>query len=83
MDTVVFEFDPFTGEDASPIEDMSDTELILNAGRGPLEGKDVIHGPLVDTFLLPDGNGTVVLLDEFMQASFLLITLSTILTNPK
>jgi len=82
VDTVVFEFDPFTGKDTRPIEDMQDTE-ILNAGRGPLEGKDVIHGPLVDTFLLPDGNGTVVLLDEFMQASCLLIKLSTISTNPE
>lgn len=73
MDTVVFEFDPFTGEDTRLVKHEQDTEvkLRLNTRRNALEGMDVIRGPLVDVFLLPEGNGTVVLLDEFMQVYFL------------
>ncbi|KAL4079874.1 hypothetical protein V8B97DRAFT_656854 [Scleroderma yunnanense] len=67
VDTVVFEFDPFTGDDTQLAEQAQGSKLKLNAARGSLQGKDVIHGPLVDTFLLPEGNGTVVLLDEFLQ----------------
>ncbi|EIW74996.1 DUF1620-domain-containing protein [Coniophora puteana RWD-64-598 SS2] len=61
VDTVVFHIDPLTGEDAKE-------DGVPKAQRNALEGKDSIAGPLMETFLVPDGNKTVLLLDEFLQA---------------
>jgi hypothetical protein len=91
VDTVIFHFDPLTGEDIKIVipkdsdkDDEDDTPLdketeYANAHANvkdangqwvtALEGVDVIAGPLIDVFLLPDGKGTVGLLDEFLQAS--------------
>ncbi|KAG6330871.1 hypothetical protein ID866_8220 [Astraeus odoratus] len=66
VDTVVFEVDPLTGEDARPREDENQQSNTI-AKTGLLEGKDVIQGPTVEVFLLPESNGTLALLDEFMQ----------------
>ncbi|KIJ13017.1 hypothetical protein PAXINDRAFT_163784 [Paxillus involutus ATCC 200175] len=89
VDTVIFHFDPLTGEDIKIVipkdsdkDDEDDTPLdketeYANAHANvkdangqwvtALEGVDVIAGPLIDVFLLPDGKGTVGLLDEFLQ----------------
>ncbi|KAI5994746.1 hypothetical protein EDD15DRAFT_2547193 [Pisolithus albus] len=65
VDTVVFEVDPLTGDDVRPLEDgESDTS---RSRYGPLEGKDVIQGPMIESFVLPDGQGTLGMLDEFLQ----------------
>ncbi|KAI6097855.1 hypothetical protein F5141DRAFT_1011125 [Pisolithus sp. B1] len=65
VDTVVFEVDPLTGDDVRPLEDgESDTS---RSRYGPLEGKDVIQGPMIESFVVPDGRGTIAMLDEFLQ----------------
>jgi len=77
MDTVIFHFDPLTGEDIKIITstdgeteglrvDVKDTD-----GRwvSALEGVDAIAGPLIDAFLVSDGNETIGMLDEFLQVS--------------
>ncbi|KAI5999030.1 hypothetical protein EDC04DRAFT_2584429 [Pisolithus marmoratus] len=65
VDTVVFEVDPLTGDDVRSVEDgEGDTSRSRN---GPLEGKDVIQGPMIESFVIPDGQGTVAMLDEFLQ----------------
>ena len=78
MDTVAFHVNALTGENLADIE--------APAG-GVLEGKDVISGPLVDAFFVPNsaktgkksekavGGGFVVLFDEFLQV--LLFSLSS------
>ncbi|KIJ64207.1 hypothetical protein HYDPIDRAFT_112159 [Hydnomerulius pinastri MD-312] len=73
VDTVVFHFDPLTGDDvkllpSTAAQTENENEKDAN-GRwiGPLEGVDVIQGPLVDVFVLPDGKSTIGFLDEFLQ----------------
>ncbi|KAF9219877.1 DUF1620-domain-containing protein [Gyrodon lividus] len=86
VDTVVFHFDPLTGEDIKIVistdSDRVDTHVdketeYANAHANvkdsngqwvtALEAVDVIAGPLIEVFLLPDEKGTVGLLDEFLQ----------------
>ena len=77
MDTVIFHFDPLTGEDIKTVAsiDGETEDLPLNVkdanGRwvSPLEGVDAIAGPLVDIFSVPDGKDTIGMLDEFLQVS--------------
>ena len=60
MDTVIFHFDPLTGEDIKTATsvDGETEDLLLNVkdadGRwvSPLEGMDAIAGPLIDTFFV-------------------------------
>lgn len=72
MDTVIFHFDPLTGEDIKSVT-LTDGETKNPRTDGKwisvLEGVDVIAGPLVDAFLLPDGKDTIGMLDEFLQVS--------------
>ncbi|KAH7882607.1 hypothetical protein F5I97DRAFT_2067794 [Phlebopus sp. FC_14] len=72
VDTVVFHVDPLTGEDVSwryyDVDAENETrDGTRDSDRGPLEGVDVIQGPLIDAYILPDEDGTLVLLDEFLQ----------------
>ncbi|KAF8439746.1 DUF1620-domain-containing protein [Boletus edulis BED1] len=75
VDTVIFHFDPLTGED---IKTVTSTDGVTENPRvnvkdacgrwvSPLEGVDAIAGPLIDVFLLPDGKDTIGMLDEFLQ----------------
>ncbi|KAJ7065423.1 hypothetical protein C8F01DRAFT_1125582, partial [Mycena amicta] len=57
VDTVLFKVDPLTGQSIDPVE--KDTER-------PLEGEDVVHGPLAEAFLIPDSD-VIILIDEFYQ----------------
>ncbi|KAF9241301.1 hypothetical protein BU15DRAFT_87236 [Melanogaster broomeanus] len=86
VDTVVFHFDPLTGEDIKVViskdsgeddtyvdkeTEYANAHANVKAANGQwvtaLEGVDVIAGPSVEVFLLPDGKGTVGFLDEFLQ----------------
>lgn len=79
MDTVVFHFDPLTGKDIKIVTSTEgETEnprvnVKGDDGRwiSALEGADAIAGPLIDVFLMPDGKDTILLLDEFLQVSFI------------
>ncbi|KAI6105189.1 hypothetical protein EV401DRAFT_2078492 [Pisolithus croceorrhizus] len=65
VDTVVFEVDPLTGDDVHLLEDgESDTS---RSRYGPLERKDMIQGLMIESLIVPDGQGTVAMLDEFLQ----------------
>ncbi|KAJ7173455.1 DUF1620-domain-containing protein [Mycena filopes] len=57
VDTVLFRIDPLTGASVSPFEENTD---------GPLEGTDVIQGPLTEAFRIPDSD-VIILIDEFFQ----------------
>ncbi|KAJ7846290.1 DUF1620-domain-containing protein, partial [Mycena leptocephala] len=57
VDTVLFRIDPLTGVSVSPAEENTDR---------PLEGTDVIPGPLTQAFMLP-GSDVIILIDEFFQ----------------
>ncbi|KDQ54694.1 hypothetical protein JAAARDRAFT_182191 [Jaapia argillacea MUCL 33604] len=60
VDTVVFHVNALTGEDALGVSPAGDV----------LQGVDVIAGPLVDGYLLGEGDGKVaVLIDEFLQVN--------------
>ncbi|KAF8554252.1 DUF1620-domain-containing protein [Imleria badia] len=75
VDTVIFHFDPLTGEDIRTVTsadgEADDSRINVRGADGRwvsvLEGVDAIAGPLVDVFLLPDGKDTIGMLDEFLQ----------------
>ena len=77
MDTVIFHFDPLTGEDIKIVTAKGgETENSRTNVRGvdgrwvsALEGVDAIAGPLIDVFVVPDGKDTIGMLDEFLQVS--------------
>lgn len=81
MDTVVFHVNALTGED---LANPTTTE------GGVLQGQDVVAGSLVDAFFIPNaatvgkkdkkpiGGGFIVLFDEFLQVSHLLIEISPV-----
>ncbi len=58
IDTVVYHIDASSGENVAP--GVVDKDV--------LEGVDIISGPLVESFILPD-HKVVVMLDEFLQVS--------------
>lgn len=58
IDTVVYHIDASSGENVAP--GVVDKDV--------LEGVDIISGPLVESFILPD-HKAVVMLDEFLQVS--------------
>ncbi|OCH86588.1 DUF1620-domain-containing protein [Obba rivulosa] len=58
VDTVLFHFDPLTGEDVTT----------ASLGSDLLQGHDVIPGELVEAFMLPNETAkAVILFDEFLQ----------------
>ncbi|EGO03055.1 hypothetical protein SERLA73DRAFT_103134 [Serpula lacrymans var. lacrymans S7.3] len=59
VDTVIFHLDVLTGDDVRA-ESKSPSGAIL-------EGFDIISGPLIEAFMLPTQNKTIMLLDEFLQ----------------
>lgn len=63
VDTVLFHVDALTGEDLSGTPQKDD---------GTLVGLDLISGPIIEAYLLPDSPRTIVLLDEFLQVCFLI-----------
>ncbi|KAN0080356.1 Protein of unknown function (DUF1620) domain containing protein [Tylopilus felleus] len=75
VDTVIFHFDPLTGEDIKIVTAKGgETENSRTNVRGvdgrwvsALEGVDAIAGPLIDVFVVPDGKDTIGMLDEFLQ----------------
>lgn len=81
VDTVIFHFDPLTGEDiktvTSPGGETENPRVNVKGADGrwvsPLEGVDAIAGPLIDVFLMPDGKDTIGMLDEFLQVSSILV----------
>ncbi|KAG2143699.1 hypothetical protein DEU56DRAFT_884358 [Suillus clintonianus] len=60
VDTVLFHVNALTGADVR--------EETLPNSRAALQGLDAVMGPLVDVFMLPDENRTIVMLDEYLQA---------------
>lgn len=86
MDTVIFHFDPLTGEDiktvTSPGGETENPSVNIKGADdiwvSPLEGVDAIAGPLIDAFLIPDGNDTIGMLDEFLQVSSILLVVSVV-----
>lgn len=86
MDTVIFHFDPLTGEDirivTSTDDETNNPRVNVKGADGrwvnALEGVDAIAGPLVDVFLLPDGKDTVGMLDEFLQVSSISVVVSVV-----
>lgn len=86
MDTVIFHFDPLTGEDirivASTEDETGNPHGNIKGADGRwvsvLEGVDVIAGPLIDVFLMPDGKDTIGMLDEFLQVSLIRVVASVI-----
>ena len=63
VDTVIFHLNARTGEDA----------LGLSKKDPVLQGLDVIHGPLVEVYLLQTEIKMVVLLDEFLQVCVFIV----------
>ncbi|KAG8215379.1 hypothetical protein J3R82DRAFT_8977 [Butyriboletus roseoflavus] len=65
VDTVIFHFDPLTGEDiktvTSKVGESENLRVNVKGADGrwvsPLEGVDAIAGPLIDVFLMPDAKG--------------------------
>jgi outer membrane protein assembly factor BamB len=60
VDTVLFHVNALTGDDVR--------EEHQSIPRTALEGLDAVMGPLVDVFMLPSENRTIVMLDEYLQA---------------
>ncbi|KAG1816884.1 DUF1620-domain-containing protein [Suillus subaureus] len=60
VDTVLFHVNALTGDDVR--------EEYQSIPRAALEGLDAVMGPLVDVFMLPNENRTIVMLDEYLQA---------------
>ncbi|KAG2355552.1 hypothetical protein BDR07DRAFT_1613621 [Suillus spraguei] len=60
VDTVLFHLNALTGDDV--------IEGHQSFPRVALQGLDAVMGPLVDVFMLPNKNRTVVMLDEYLQA---------------
>lgn len=83
MDTVIFHFDPLTGEDIKVVKytdgETKNPRVNVKDADGrwvsALEGVDAIAGPLIDVFLMPDGKDTIGMLDEFLQVSSILCLL--------
>lgn len=71
VDTVIFHIDAMTGEDARKVSPTADL----------LQGFDIISGPIVEAFFLQNSTRTVVLFDEYMQVSIILVSLLA-LSNP-
>ncbi|KAG9308090.1 hypothetical protein JVU11DRAFT_12603 [Chiua virens] len=77
VDTVVFHFDPLTGEDIKTVTstdgEIESARINVKGANGrwlsPLEGVDAIAGPLIDVFVVPDSKDTIGTLDEFLQVS--------------
>ncbi|OAX35578.1 DUF1620-domain-containing protein [Rhizopogon vinicolor AM-OR11-026] len=59
IDTVLFHVNALTGEDVR--------EEDLSTSRHALEGFDAVQGPLIDVYMLPSENRTIVMLDEYLQ----------------
>jgi hypothetical protein len=59
VDTVLFHVNALTGDDVR--------EEHQSIPRTALEGLDAVMGPLVDVFMLPSENRTIVMLDEYLQ----------------
>ena len=71
MDTVLFHIEALDGEDVlgkSPADKL-------------LEGIDIVPSEIFDTFLLPDEDRRVAVIDTQLQVTVYLILLSTILTR--
>lgn len=60
VDTVLFHVNALTGDDVR--------EENPSIPRAALQGLDAVMGPLVDVFMLPNENRTIVMLDEYLQA---------------
>ncbi|KAG1773685.1 hypothetical protein EV702DRAFT_559870 [Suillus placidus] len=60
VDTVLFHVNALTGDDVR--------EEHQSIPRDLLQGLDAVMGPLVDVFMLPNENRTIVMLDEYLQA---------------
>lgn len=60
VDTVLFHVNALTGDDVR--------EEHQSIPRAALQGLDAVMGPLVDVFMLPNENRTIVMLDEYLQA---------------
>ncbi|KAG1790453.1 uncharacterized protein HD556DRAFT_1392090 [Suillus plorans] len=60
IDTVLFHVNALTGDDV-----RDEHQSIPGTA---LEGLDAVMGPLVDVFMLPNENRTIVMLDEYLQA---------------
>ena len=56
---MIFHVNALTGDDVK--EEGSPNS------RHALQGFDAIQGPLVDIFMLPNANRTIVMLDEYLQ----------------
>lgn len=59
VDTVLFHVNALTGDDVRENSSIP---------RAALQGFDAVMGPLVDVFMLPNENRTIVMLDEYLQA---------------
>ncbi|KAG0701659.1 hypothetical protein DFH29DRAFT_925728 [Suillus ampliporus] len=59
VDTVVFHVNALTGDDVR--------EEGPSTSRAALQGFDAVLGPLIDVFMLPNENRTIVMLDEYLQ----------------
>ena len=89
MDTVIFHFDPLTGEDIKVVASTDDeTENpcvnVKDAdGRwvSALKGVDAIAGPLIDVFLVPDGKDTIGMLNEFLQVGSIPVVVSVVYSS--
>ncbi|KAG2745231.1 hypothetical protein P692DRAFT_20877183 [Suillus brevipes Sb2] len=60
VDTVLFHVNALTGDDVREENPF--------VPRAALQGLDAVMGPLVDVFVLPNENRTIVMLDEYLQA---------------
>jgi hypothetical protein len=56
---VLFHVNALTGDDVRE-EGQSNP-------RHALQGFDAVQGPLIDIFMLPNANRTIVMLDEYLQ----------------
>lgn len=72
VDTVLFHVNALTGDDVR--------EENPSLPRVALQGLDAIMGPLVDVFVLPNENRTIVMLDEYLQVCRVFLLESASLT---
>lgn len=66
VDTVLFHVNALTGDDVR--------EENPSLPRVALQGLDAVMGPLVDVFVLPNENRTIVMLDEYLQVCRIFFT---------
>ena len=59
VDTVLFHINALTGDNVR--------EEGASTPRLALEGFDAVQGPLIDVYMLPGENRTIVILDEYLQ----------------